>query len=412
MSDLRVSVVVVSRGRPDHLARCLTSLKQQIYPAFEVIVVTDIFGERVVETTCVDYNVKRLSFDEPNISAARNVGINAAAGHIVAFIDDDAVAEPTWLGYLVAPFDKANVAAVGGFVRGRNGISFQWKAQTADTKGQSHDIEVSDDQPTLLTPTVDTAIKTQGTNMAVRRNVLAKLGGFDTSYHFYLDDTDLNMRLARQGLKTAISPMAEVHHATAPSERRTQDRTPTSLYEIGASFAVYLSKYCETDDAEDAWVDFQAIQRKRLLQHMVAGWLEPSEVNYLMDGLIEGASEGVKRERRFIEPLSSAPDDFLPFQKTSPNGNFVIWGPIWDLKNLRAEAQKMLLEGRIVTVFALSHTPRRHSVKFDDGGFWMHRGGIFGRSVRNDRPGLHLSVKSRVIAETARVSAQRGLGVP
>ncbi|WP_208347072.1 glycosyltransferase family 2 protein [Pseudaestuariivita rosea] len=412
MNEKSVSVIVVSRDRPDYLARCLKALNQQIYQNFEVVVVTDIFGERAVETTCTANDVKLLSFDEPNISTARNMGVIAAAGEIVAFIDDDAVAEPTWLSYLMSPFEDPDVAASGGFVRGRNGISYQWQAQMVDSTGFSHDFPVAMDRSTRFSPKNGLAIKTQGTNMAVRRDVLAKIGGFDPSYRFFLDDTDINMRLARQGYKTALSPLAEVHHSYAASDTRRADRTPRSLFEIGASFAVYLSKYCEPEDAEEAWLKFQDIQRKRLLSHMVAGRLESSEIAYLMAGLIEGATEGVDRERRLMEPLPDQPEDFVRFQKISPKGNHVVWGPLWQLGDLREEARQMINNGHIVTLFALSPTPRKHWVTYDQDCGWIHRGGIWGKSQRDASPGLHWSFESRVIAETSRISVARGLGSP
>ena len=81
--------------------------------------------------------VKSVPFDTSNISAARNAGIAMAAGNVIAIIDDDAVPEPSWLTHLTAPFADPAVAASGGYVIGRNGISFQWKGRTVDHNAQT-----------------------------------------------------------------------------------------------------------------------------------------------------------------------------------------------------------------------------------------------------------------------------------
>ena len=122
MSDLTVSVVIVSRDRPLALRRCLTGVSQLQFTPFEVVVVADPAGLAAARELPFAAHLRLVSFDEPNISAARNLGLTHAAGD-VAFIDDDAVPEPTWLRHLTAPAGQADVAAMGGFVRGRNGIS-------------------------------------------------------------------------------------------------------------------------------------------------------------------------------------------------------------------------------------------------------------------------------------------------
>ena len=120
-----VSVVIVSRHRAPGLRRCLTGLAQLYYPNFEIVVVADPDGIAAARDWAGDRPVKLAAFDEPNISTARNLGIAQAAGDLVAFIDDDAAPEPTWLDHLCAPFQDPKVAASGGFVRGRNGKSRQ-----------------------------------------------------------------------------------------------------------------------------------------------------------------------------------------------------------------------------------------------------------------------------------------------
>lgn len=113
MSDLTASVIIVSRGRPDALRRCLLGVAQLQYRAFEVVVVACPLGIAVTEQAGFLSEIKCVEFDEANISAARNLGLQHAAGDIVAFIDDDAVPEPLWLHHLVAPAARADVAAMG-----------------------------------------------------------------------------------------------------------------------------------------------------------------------------------------------------------------------------------------------------------------------------------------------------------
>ena len=229
-----VSIVIASRGRPQSLQRCLTAISQLDHPGFEVVVVADPRGLAVAG----DFPVKTVAFAGRNISTARNLGIAAAAGDVVAFIDDDAVPEPQWLRNLTAPFLDPNVAAAGGFVLGANGISFQWKSGLVDRCLATAPLDVPADKTSLHRASPGQAIEIKGVNCAYRRSVLAALGGFDPELRYYLDETELNLRLAAIGAVTAAVPSARVHHGKAASATRSADRTPRSLWDIGASAAV------------------------------------------------------------------------------------------------------------------------------------------------------------------------------
>lgn len=172
MTDLTVSVIIVSRERPDALRRCLLGISQLQYRAFEVVVVACPAGIAVAEASQALPDIKCVAFSEANISAARNQGLVYAAGEIVAFIDDDAVPEQKWLHHLVAPAARSDVAAMGGYVRGRNGITFQYQARTLDAQGIPQEVDIDPLQATILNPPKGRAIKTEGTNMAFRRDVL------------------------------------------------------------------------------------------------------------------------------------------------------------------------------------------------------------------------------------------------
>lgn len=408
MTDVSVSVIIVSRGRPDALKRCLVGISLLQYPRFEVVVVSDPEGLKSAQSTPFASGLKLVPFDKPNISAARNMGINEASGDVIAFIDDDAVPEPQWLRYLIAPAAQSDVAAMGGYVRGRNGISFQWRARGLDRFGEPHSIALETENATVLTPPKGRAIKTEGTNMAVRRSVLVELGGFDPAFHYYLDETDLNMRLARAGHRTALVPLAEVHHGFAANRMRAENRVPRDLFDIGASWAVFQRKHIVISEREAQWKRLCQQERARLLRHLVTGGLEPRAVRRLMRRLHLGYSEGLERplEGPQIAKHPSAP--FKPFGGRKCTSVMLMTRPFRFAKD-KAIAEKKAKDGHIVTLLSLSLSALFHHVSFDENGIWVQRGGLFGKSLRSD-PLFHMTTRTRRLEkERSRVARQRGL---
>ncbi|SHJ84109.1 Glycosyltransferase, GT2 family [Shimia gijangensis] len=405
-----VSVVVVSRGRPKALLRCLTGVSQLYYPCFEICVVTDPGGVAAVQESPWAQSVKLIPFDEANISAARNLGVAQAAGEVVAFIDDDAVPEPTWLTHLCAPFaEDPDVAAAGGFVRGRNGISFQWKAQTVDVTGETHELIVDEVRATILHPNEGRAIKTEGTNMAVRRDLLSELGGFDPAYHYYYDETDLNFRLAAKGCATAIVPLAEVHHGYLPNATRRANRVPGDLFQIGASTAVFLRKHCPASQHSDVWRKFCENQKRRALRFLQSGDLEPRDVRCLMTGLRKGHAEGLKRPLGALCKIPRASEGFRKFPKSTARSPVVVAGRRPNARRLRQRARDEVGQGRNVSLFLFSLTGLYHRVRFHEDGYWEHCGGLFGRSIRSQPLFRITSFGRRLKDEKLRIAEQRRL---
>ncbi|APX22456.1 MAG: glycosyl transferase [Rhodobacteraceae bacterium] len=405
-----VSVVIVSRGRPDALRLCLTGVAQLDHPVFEVIVVACPQGAAVVADRSDADRIKLVPFDEPNISAARNLGIAQAAGEVVAFLDDDAVPEPTWLARLSAPFINPDVAAAGGFVRGRNGIDFQWRARTVTAGLEESELTLDGEDPVAPEPRAGRAIKLQGTNMAHRRSVLMRMGGFDPAYRFFLDETDLDLRHAEAGHRVVVVPLAQVHHGYAESLRRAADRTPRDLTEIGASVAVFLRRHCDKAGHAAAWKRIRAEQRRRLLRHMERGPLGPDDVLRLLRGLDHGWREGRARPLSTLKPMPDAPSPFLAFPGRPGAPRTVLAGRPWRRAGLRREAQRLVREGRIVSLYRFSHTALFHRVRFHPEGFWEQIGGLWGRSDRGDPIVWPWLFRRRLEAECARVSQVRERG--
>lgn len=408
-SNTTVSIVVVSRERAKALERCLLGLSQLQYAPFEIVVVADPTGLETVSRSPHAASTKCVPFDRANISAARNLGIEHAAGEVIAFIDDDAVPEPMWLHYLVAPFARKDVAAAGGFVRGRNGISFQWRSQIVDAMGRSHPIAIDAGQATVLHPPKQGgAIKTEGTNMAFRRGVLVELGGFDPAYNYFLDETDLDLRLAQAGYATALVPLAEVHHGFAENRLRRSDRVPRDLFDIGASWAVFQRKHIAESRRPAHWAEIREEQRSRVLRHLVTGGLEPRDVTRLLGRLESGYASGCKRPLEEAKMAALPAAAFRIFPSVSQKSVFMTTRP-GRFRRDRAAAANRAKCGTIVTLLQLSATAMRHTVKFESDGIWVQRGGIFGRSDRNTRVFQRLSRSTRTEMERRRVQLQRGI---
>lgn len=400
-----VSVVIVSRGRPETLKLCLIGVARLVYTPFQIVVVADTAGIAALGDLPFASDLITVEFNTPNISLARNLGVTHAGGDILAFIDDDAVPEPLWLYHLTAPFSDPNTAATGGFVRGRNGISFQWKARAVNALGQTRDVTLNHaNQPDLLP---NEATKLEGTNMAFRRETLAGIGGFDPVFKFYKDETDLCFRLMQAGHKTQLTPLAEVHHAYAPSPRRHANRAVRDLTEIGASSALFLRKHAPEQDWSAREIAMRAEQETRLNAQAKVGILKRADIAHLLQTYDDGCTQGAAQAIKPLKPLPAKPD-FAPFPIRATGQHHVLSGRIWSARRLKNQAAQLAAQGHTVSLYLFTHTALFHSVRFQPQGYWKQRGGLFGRSDR-DQPVFRLThLRARTTVEIARTAAQRG----
>lgn len=399
---ITASVIVVSRNRAAALVRCLKGLAQQDHPQFEIIVVADPDGVKATQT--IGLPIKTVAFDQANISAARNAGLAIAAAPVVVFIDDDAVGEPTWLSRLTAPFIDPQVIAATGFVLGRNGFSFQWQACFVNALGQDQPLAIT--KTTLLGGTAELAVKTQGTNCAFRKSSLLAIGGFDPAYRFFLDEADVNLRMAHLGA-TAIVPDALVHHGFAASDRRRADRVPLSLFDIAASTAVFLRRHAPHVDLTASFGVLKDRESARARHHLVAGHIGTVEVTDLLISLGAGWTAGLQYRLLPLPALQFQTSPFIPIPDTGPKPGKVIFGRSWQRNHLIEKAKTAITTGQIVTMICLSPSFRAHQMQFQTEGFWLQTGGLFGRSVRLGSRVVLMGFNRRVAQETKRIAAQR-----
>ena len=404
---LTFSIIVASRKRPDWLDRCLTALLQLDHPAFEVIVVAD--GETLARLSDreMPIGVRLIRFDEPNLSKARNRGIAVASGQACAFIDDDAVPEPLWLRHHENALVATGAHASVGYVRGRNGISFQSQAAWIDGEAETHVVALSGDDPVVLQPPAGQALKLVGTNCVVRRDVLLDLGGFDPAFRFFLEDSDLSLRLAARGFNAAIVPLAEVHHGFAASFRRSALRAPRDLFDIGRSSAVFFRRHSQPDLPE-LFRRVEARERVRMLRHMIQGTCEPRDLGEVLGSLRAGWDEGLSVELSDLVLEIEAKESFEPVVPLQ-RGHHVMTSRLLRRRSRLREAQVQVGRGRRVSLFSFSLTPVRHHVRFTNEGVWLQTGGQFGRADRALRRIRWCRFAERAKEEGRRVANQRGI---
>lgn len=404
----RLSVVVASYGRPSALCRCLTALHQMPPTGVEIVVVADAEGLAAIARLGFADRLKTREQVSPNISRARNAGLELAAGDLVAFIDDDAVATPSWAGNIQNAFGKApDLAAATGPVLGRNGISVQWGPMAVDLRGRDRRME--DGAEPLPTGHVR---KLHGTNMVFRRSLLEDIGGFDPAFSYYLDDTDMAVRCGSSGLNSAWLPDVIVHHGYAASAVRTEDRVPLSLFDIGASTSVFLRKHVPAAIHEAELEQLEADQRRRLFRLARKRRLDPAAIRRLMESLKAGVADGLDRAFGDVS-FSSKDAPFAALRETPPGRHVILSGWRINAPNLRQQARRLVQEDHAVTLFLFEPTPRKHRVTFTDGGWWEQVGGLFGPTERTG-PRLRFSTrKTRLRSEIARMRPQRcpGFGI-
>ena len=196
----KVSVVICAYNAERTMDACLRSLCELNYPNFEVIVVNDGSTDGTL-AVAERYPFRIISQENQGLSVARNVGIAAASGDIVAFTDSDCVADPDWLTHLVYRFVNDGYVAVGG-----PNFPPPEETQTAAC------VAAAPGGPTHVLLNDQVAEHIPGCNMAFRKSVLDEIHGFDPIFRAAGDDVDLCWRLQNQGYAIGFSPAAVVWH--------------------------------------------------------------------------------------------------------------------------------------------------------------------------------------------------------
>jgi len=220
-STADVSVVVCTRDRPEALARCLASLRSSRARPRELLVVDNASsGDGTQRVVAGMPGVRYLREPRPGLAIARNTGVRATTGALVAFTDDDVVVDPDWLSHLARPFAEVRVMAVTGIVL--PGALESDAQRMAEDRMWSFNHEF---RPLVFDARYFARMRARGVpvwhigagaNMAIRRDAFTHVGLFDERLGAGAagcsEDSELWYRLLAEGWRCVYEPSAVVFH--------------------------------------------------------------------------------------------------------------------------------------------------------------------------------------------------------
>jgi glycosyltransferase involved in cell wall biosynthesis len=242
-----ISVIVCTREHPDQLLLQLKSLRNLIYPNYEVIVVDNAPVTDRTRKLIEEYfhYVRYVVEPRKGLDYARNTGWQNATYPIVAYTDDDACADPFWLRAIGQAFADQRVNCV-------TGITFPMELETAAQEyfekygGMQRGFTRRVYKPGTWSPfyPLGSGRFGAGVNLAMRTSALREMGGFDEA----LDvgsisrgggDLDIMARTIRDGGRLVYEPAAIVWH----QHRRTMSQLRKQMFDYGWGFCAYVAKH-------------------------------------------------------------------------------------------------------------------------------------------------------------------------
>jgi len=204
----KVSVVVPAKNAAATIRDLLESLMEVNYEKenIEVIVVDGNSVDGTKEIVA-EYPDKLAVEERPCLNAARNTGVKLSSGEIVVFTDADCVVPKDWIKKIVKAFKDPQVGCVGGNTKG---FYEDFMSKYADNsllpvlRNFKKREVLSGVKPPLKYPA--------GCNMALRRNVIEEVGGFDESIVHSFDEDELVERVCKCGYKMVLDPDVWVWH--------------------------------------------------------------------------------------------------------------------------------------------------------------------------------------------------------
>jgi glycosyltransferase involved in cell wall biosynthesis len=247
-----------------------------------------------------------------------------AAGEVVAFLDDDAVPEPRWLADLVAGYDHCDVGGVGGAVYDYTGRRYQFRNGICNRLGEAR-LNIDEPLWAYQIPGADPFATLIGANSSFRKSCLLEIGGFDEEIEYYLDETDICVRLIDRGWLIRSVERGLVHHHYQRNHLRDARRVIHHPYPL-----IKNKLYFSLTHGRDRYSMAQILAETCRLADAFLAEIAPSLgreahrtfVREVEDGLEDGRTRGIRGERKSgsFRTVECAVREFLPYPVRRPAG--------------------------------------------------------------------------------------------
>ena len=188
-----VTAVVCAYNEASYLSACLFSLQAQIRPPDEIIVIDNASSDATGDVARAVPGVRVVHEPTKGLVVARETGRRAASGDILAYVDADCRMPPRWLGRVERQFQADDIVAVTGPYR-----FYDWD-YSGRALVRAYDWCIAPPTHLLVHRVLRIGAILYGGNFAVRRDALARIGGFDRTIEFHGEDTNLGRRLTPAG---------------------------------------------------------------------------------------------------------------------------------------------------------------------------------------------------------------------
>ncbi len=226
----RASLIIVSYNAWNQLEACLRSLRDDLHPDYEVIVVDNASSDGSAEKVSQHFPEFTLIPNASNLGfgGGNNTGALYAQGQYLAFLNPDTVVEPGWLENLIATLEDDPSAGLA-----TSKVLLMGDPQQINACG--NDLHISGltlcrglGMPGSAFTQVEEVGAVSGASFAIRRELFEMLGGFDAGFFLYMEDTDLSLRARLAGYRCLLAPASRVYHdyrlAFGPRKTYYQER--------------------------------------------------------------------------------------------------------------------------------------------------------------------------------------------